>query len=229
MNNAKDTTCKGSTMIEQIQSPSYWDEGCEYLINQDPNLGRLIHIHRADVLTSHGDVFKTLINAIVGQQISVVAAQAIWTRLLHRCNPLVPDQLSLVPEDELRDIGLSRQKASYIIGISQWFTKQSGVTDSWFQQDDETIKTDLMQLKGVGPWTAEMVLIFSYLRPDVLPLGDIGLLRSAAKLYGWDDSGKDGLKRIKAQLEPNAEIWRPYRTIATWYLWRDLDAEPVLY
>jgi len=216
-------------MTDNHQYPDYWDQGCRYLIDRDPTLGEYINKHRGDRLKSHGDVFKTLINALVGQQISVLAAQAIWLRLLDRCSPLDPFQLKNLSEQDLRTIGLSRQKVSYIHGISQWFCDNSHMVGQWANQGDEQIKTDLMALKGVGPWTAEMVLIFSYLRPDVLPLGDIGLLRSAAKIYGWDDSGKEGLKRIQGILEPYGQTWKPYRTIATWYLWRELDAEPVLY
>ena len=192
-------------------------------------LDRLIAAHRADVLRGSGDAFRTLVNAIVGQQISVAAAAGIWGRLTAAYPGISPDALADAEPAELRAIGLSGRKVEYVRGIAEVFARREIDEATWDDRTDEEIRSQLTSLRGIGPWTAEMVLIFHLRRPDVLPLGDIGLVNAAARLYGWDADGSGGLPARRARLAGHAERWRPWRTVATWFIWRDLDAEPVIY
>lgn len=207
--------------------PTYWSQACRELSARDEVLAHLIRTHRADVLRGSGDAFRTLVNAIVGQQISVAAAAGIWGRLTSVHPTLDPEILQDAPVDSLREIGLSSRKAEYVRGVATAFAAGTVDDSAWDDMDDDEIRTELTALRGIGPWTAEMILIFHLRRPDVLPLGDIGLLNAAARLYGWD--GTDALSERREALASHAERWRPWRTVATWFIWRDLDAEPVIY
>ena len=208
--------------------PPYWQEARTHLYRTDAVLSRLIDRHGADTLRGSGDAFRTLINAIVGQQISVAAADSIWRRLLATIVPFEPHRLATTPPDQLRALGLSQRKAEYALGIAQAFASGSIDPSQWPQMDDETVAAQLTALRGVGPWTAHMMLIFHLHRPDVLPLGDIGLVNAAARLYDWEVVAPD-LRSRQQRLQAHADRWRPYRTVATWFIWRDLDAEPVVY
>ncbi|TVQ28806.1 MAG: DNA-3-methyladenine glycosylase 2 family protein [Spirochaetaceae bacterium] len=206
--------------------PPYWADACAALAAADPVLAELIERHRADVLTGSGDGFRTLLNAIVGQQISVSAAASIWGRLTDLLPGLSPGDVAAAAHEALRAVGLSNRKAEYVVGIARAFADGSIDPDAWVSMDDADVTAQLVSLRGVGPWTAQMVLIFHLHRPDVLPTGDIGLVNAAARLYGWTASTLPGRA---ARLRDHAERWRPWRTVATWYIWRDLDAEPVIY
>jgi DNA-3-methyladenine glycosylase II len=210
-----------------LRRPPYWDRACRELAERDPVLADLIATHRADVLRGSGDAFRTLVNAIVGQQISVAAAAGIWGRLTSVYPELSPASLAEAPIEKLRGVGLSGRKAEYIRGIAAAF--ESGEVDDagWAEMTEREIHDQLTALRGVGPWTAEMVLIFHARLPDILPLGDIGLVNAAARLYGWDKF--DAISERRERLAKHAERWRPWRTVATWFIWRDLDAEPVIY
>lgn len=221
----------------------WWGRACDELSARDPVMTSLVERHRSEQLRGSGDAFRTLINAIVGQQISVAAADAIWRRMLSAYPGFVPRILAEAPADRLRSLGLSNQKADYVRGIARAFVDGTVDPDSWHGKTDEQVHAELTGLRGVGPWTADMVLIFHLHRPDVLPLGDIGLVNAAARLYGIDAAGESfsakptpkpmtprALQEARtAWLREHAERWRPWRTVATWYIWRDLDAEPVVY
>ena len=218
---------KNQTGIAHRAEPEYWDAGCTHISAHDPVLAPIIAKHRKDVLVSHGDLFRTLANAIVGQQISVVAAAAIWNRLTDRYPDLSPRDLAAAAGESLGELGLSRQKVDYLQGIGRTFSQPDFDLAAWARGSSEEVFSRLVALRGVGPWTAQMVLIFSQLRQDVLPLGDVGLLNCAADVYRW---GRDKtMKELQSLVEQQAENWKPYRTIGVWYLWRELDAEPVLY
>ena len=153
--------------------PPYWPDACAELASNDPTLARLIARHRADVLSGSGDGFRTILNAIVGQQISVSAAASIWRRLTTLLPDLSPRAVASASHDELRSVGLSNRKAEYVAGIARAFADGSVDADAWIAMDDARVVSELTALRGVGPWTAQMVLIFHLHRPDVLPLGDI--------------------------------------------------------
>lgn len=212
-----------------LERPEYWNTACSELAARDPVLKRVIEENTDDHLRNAGDAFRTLLNAVVGQQISVAAAESIWkslTALMPRHDPAPEDLLSFSPED-LRAIGLSNRKVEYVQGIARAFMDASVKPERWPEMSDAQVAAELTALRGIGPWTADMMLIFHLRRPDVLPLGDIGLVNGATRLYGWDESIK--LPERVALLRDHAERWRPWRSVATWYVWRDLDTEPVVY
>lgn len=208
-------------------APPYWEEAKASLSCTDPTLGEVIRRFATDPedhdppLTSRGDLFYTLANAIVGQQISAAAADAVWSRLLNRLGGVDPSKVREASPEDLRSVGLSGRKVEYLQGVARSFPQL--LTFPWSEMTDQEVIKALTTLRGIGPWTAEMVLIFTLLRPDVLPLGDIGVIRAVERLY------HHGEKLSKSEVELIAERWRPYRTVAVWYLWRTIDAEPVRY
>ena len=187
----------------------------------DSTMKDLIDEFEEPPLRSHGRLFETLARAIVGQQISAKAADAVWGRLLELIKTVEPSCVLEQTPEALRSVGLSGRKVEYIQSLAEradWLSHQP-----WSTMSDKDVIKQLCTLRGIGPWTAEMMLIFTLLRPDVLPLGDIGVVRCIEKLYAG------GQALDEAQLLKIAEPWRPYRTVGVWYLWRYLDAEPVLY
>jgi DNA-3-methyladenine glycosylase II len=210
-----------------MYSTDYWDDASSTLAARDPLLGRLMERHRGARLSGSGDAFTTLANAIVGQQISVAAAAGIWGRICGRFPGLRPSDIAAADMETLRGCGLSGRKVEYLKGIADAFLRDDYSPRSFDMLDDDGVRTRLCALRGIGPWTAEMFLIFHLHRPDVLPLGDIGLHRAARKLYGWPEDGNTA--DTVARLSALGESWRPWRTVAVWYLWRDLDIEPVVY
>ena len=204
-----------------LRTPDFWEDAKSHLRSSDPVIARVIDTYEDPPLRSKGKVFETLVHSIVGQQISAVAADAVWKRLLTLLGDVQPSNIQERSTDELRAVGLSGRKVEYIQGLA---SDASWVEDyPWSTLSDDEVRKKLTALRGVGPWTAEMVLIFSLLRPDVLPLGDIGVVRAMEELY----AGKSRLE--PERLRAIAERWTPFRTVAVWYLWRHLDAEPVEY
>ncbi len=209
-------------MPEAGEVPDYWAQAKQQLSAVDSVLAGFISRYDGEVLVTRGDLFFTLLRSIVGQQISGKAAAAIWDRVVSLVGEVTPQHVLAHPFDELRACGLSNSKTHYIVGISEAF--QSGFAErAWDDLSDEQVVAKLCELKGVGVWTAEMILIFTFLRPDVFPVGDLGVVRGIEGLYN------DGEELTKAELLDLAEGWRPWRTVATWYLWRSLDSEPVEY
>lgn len=204
-----------------MKTPSYWNDAKAHIRAVDPILAAVIDAHEEPPLRSRGRAFETLIHAIVGQQISAAAAAAVWGRLVALLQAVTPAQISRQPVAALRGVGLSGRKVEYIHGLAEnarWVQ-----TIDWATLDDDAVRKRLMALRGVGPWTAEMVMIFTLLRPDVLPLGDIGVIRAVEQLYAG------GRALSKAQVAEVAASWAPYRTVGVWYLWRHIDADPVEY
>jgi DNA-3-methyladenine glycosylase II len=203
--------------------PPYWPRAKRALRRADPVLGEVIGAFRGEALEPRGDPFVTLARAIVGQQISVKAAAAVWGRLEARVGPMSPERVAGSTLQKLRACGLSRGKAGYCKCLAEGFLEGALDPAGWRAQDDEAVIAELTKVKGVGRWTAEMFLIFHLLRPDVLPLGDIGLQRALARHYG------DGEALEPDEMSALAEPWRPWRSVATWYLWRSLDPIPITY
>ena len=201
--------------------PHYWAEAKAHLRAVDPVMSAVIDAHEEPPLRSKGRVFETLVHAIVGQQISAKAAEAVWQRFIALVGDVTPEAILKHSVEAMREVGLSGRKVEYIRGLSvdaDWL-----VSESFDELSDDAVRAKLVALRGIGPWTAEMVLIFSLLRPDILPIGDIGVIRAVEQLYAGGDS------LTVAQVSEIASCWTPYRTVGTWYLWRHLDADPVEY
>jgi len=201
--------------------PSYWKEASDFLTKKDPILGKIIQEYKGESLRSRQDLFYTLIRSIAGQQISVKAADSVWARLMEKAGEIRAEKLLALSSEELFSVGLSRRKVEYIQGISKEGERLAQI--EWQNLDDAQVIKELTALRGVGEWTAQMVMIFALCRPDILPLADIGLLRAVEKQYA------KGERLPVVEVERIAEAWRPWRSVATWYLWRDLDPVPVEY
>lgn len=204
-------------------TPHYWDAAKEYLSDSDPVMAGLVQQYQAESLTTRGDSFQTLARSIVGQQISTKAADSVWLKLEALVQGVTAANLQNFSVEQLRSAGLSKQKANYIQNISQFYTENS-ITDAyWKHQSYETTYAELISIKGIGRWTIEMFAIFYLWEPDIFASGDIGVQKAVAELYF------DGERQSKNELESFSKQWQPYRTVALWYLWRHLDAEPVQY
>ena len=174
-------------------------------------------------LVSRGDPFQTLARSIVGQQISVKAAQSVWNRFAVLVPVLDPKEVLKVKTADLRACGLSRRKVEYVADLAGHFASGRIDPSRWREMDDEAVIAELVQVRGIGRWTAEMFLIFSLLRPDVFPLDDLGLQKAIRLSYFKSKSiSLRSMRRL-------GETWRPWRSVATWYLWRSLDPLPVEY
>ena len=201
--------------------PDYWDRATRALARADPVMRALIKRHPDITIRRRGDAFTTLARAITGQQISVKAAQSVWNRVLEACDgkpgKLSPDSVLALDPPLLRACGLSQRKADYIRDLASKFAAGELKPRRWSMSDDETIIEELIQVKGIGRWTAEMFLMFNLHRPDILPVDDLGLRNAVAAAYN------DGEKMSIEEIRAIGEGWKPWRTVATMYLWRSLD------
>ena len=203
----------------RVTAPEWWKHACNELCIGDPVLAAIIGRFPEERLEPRADAFFTLARAIAGQQISVKAAQTVWDRLEVICDGAVTVEAVLARSvDQLRLAGLSQRKAEYVRGLA---THREVWDIDWEPLGDEAAIARLCQLRGVGRWTAKMFLIFHLLRPDVLPLDDMGLVAAMRRVYG-EVLETEELREISA-------VWQPWRSVATWYLWRSLDPEPVEY
>ena len=210
--------------------PAYWPRARRALVAADPVLGGIIARHPRIALASRGDAFSTLARSIVGQQISVKAADAVWTRLAKSCTEPTPQRLLRKRATTLRACGLSERKVEYLRDLARHF--EAGELDlrALAKMDDEAVIARLTDVRGIGRWTAEMFLIFNLLRPDVLPLDDLGLLKAISRHYLGEAPTRDLLGRAgRDKVLALASPWAPWRSVATWYLWRSLDPVPVEY
>ncbi len=208
-------------------TPAYWDEACRHLAKRDRVMRKLIPQFGDGCLQSRGDAFTTLARSIVGQQISVKAAQSVWEKFVaivdSSAQRLLPAAVLALDVARLRSAGLSARKAEYLCDLAQHFETGTVHVRQWQQMDDEAIIEELVAIRGIGRWTAEMFLIFHLMRPDVLPLDDIGLLRGISLNYF------SGEPVSRAEAREVGDAWAPYRSVATWYIWRSLDPLPVDY
>lgn len=186
-------------------------------------MAELVERYTGVSLVSRGDAFGTLARSIVGQQISVKAADAVWRRFAAQVGEVTANRVVEFGASGLEGCGLSRRKIEYLCDLAGHFASGRLDPSTWLQQDDETIIAELTAVRGIGRWTAEMFLIFHQLRPDVFPLDDIGLQRAVFERYFA------GEKQSRRALAEFGERWRPWRSVATWYLWRSLDPVPVEY
>jgi DNA-3-methyladenine glycosylase II len=204
-------------------TPEYWQRAKRALARRDAVMARIMRACPRIALQSRGDPFRTLARSIVGQQISVKAAQSVWDRVAAAAPGLAPDAVLALRTRRLRACGLSARKAEYLRDLARHFIDGTIHVHRWPRMEDEAVIAELLEVRGIGRWTAEMFLIFNLLRPNVLPVDDLGLRRAAALHYfGGEAIGADELRAL-------GERWAPWRSVATWYLWRSLDPLPVEY
>lgn len=202
--------------------PAYWHDAKEELMKRDRIMRKLIPQFGDMHLVGRGEAFTTLARSIVGQQISVKAADAVWQRFLLICPRCTPAQVLKAGSEVLAGCGLSKRKAEYVIDLADHFKSKRVHADKWVEMEDEEVISELIQIRGIGRWTAEMFLIFNLLRPNILPLDDLGLLKGISVNYF---SGEPVSRSDAREVAAN---WEPWRTVATWYLWRSLDSAPVV-
>ena len=202
-------------------SPAYWSQALTALSERDAVLERLIRQHHSRVLQPRSDAFVALARSIIGQQLSVKAAQTIWQRLHQSVGTIEPVAIAAADVEQLRRQGLSANKATYLIGLAGRFIDGSLDAGKWHQCEDEEVIRELTSVRGIGRWTAEMFLIFCLLRPNVLPLDDAGLQRALRLHYN------KGKPLSKLKLRRITRQWDPWCSVATWFMWRSLDAQPM--
>jgi DNA-3-methyladenine glycosylase II len=208
-------------------APDFWDQACGHLAKRDRVMRKLIPSCGQTRLQCRGDAFTTLVRSIIGQQISVKAAQTVWDRFMllmpEGSKPLSPDRLMRLSTSDMRSAGLSVRKVEYLQELARHFAAGSVREADWSVLDDESVVRQLVEIRGIGRWTAEMFLIFHLMRPDVLPLDDVGLIKGISVNYF------SGEPVSRAEAREVADAWSPYRTVATWFIWRSLDPVPVDY
>ena len=213
--------------LTAASTPIFWDDACKHLSRRDRVMKKLIPQFGQARLQCRGDAFTTLARSIVGQQISVKAAQSVWDRFAAQVGgpstQLLPQAVLAQDTPSLRGVGLSARKAEYLTDLARHFESGAVHVALWQAMDDEAIINELVAIRGIGRWTAEMFLIFHLMRPNVLPLDDLGLLKGISLSYFSGESVS------RAEAREVGDAWAPFRSVATWYIWRSLDPLPVEY
>ncbi|MCZ8258196.1 MAG: DNA-3-methyladenine glycosylase 2 family protein [Polaromonas sp.] len=217
----------GSVELAEVPEPAttvpeYWAEACKHLVKKDRVMKRLIPQFGDACLQARGDAFSTLARSIVGQQISVKAAQSVWAKFSALPKKVTPANVLRLKVDDMRATGLSARKVEYLVDLSIHFDAGTVHVKDWQAMDDEAIIAELVAIRGIGRWTAEMFLIFYLMRPNVLPLDDVGLISGISQNYFSGESVS------RSDAREVAAAWAPYCSVATWYIWRSLDPLPVL-
>ena len=207
----------------QLLSPAFWDEACKHLMKKDRVMKRLIPQFKDTSLQTRGNAFVTLARSIVGQQISVKAAQTVWDRFALLAPQMTPKRVLKLKVDDMRAAGLSARKVEYLVDLAVHFDTHQLRANQWDALSDEDIIAELTAVRGIGRWTAEMFLIFHLNRPNVLPLDDVGLINGISRNYF------SGEAVSRSDAREVAAAWAPYCSVATWYIWRSLDPVPVDY
>lgn len=200
-----------------LATPAYWAEACKHLVKKDRVMKRLIPQFGDAALQTRRDAFTTLARSIVGQQSSVKAAQAVWERFAALSRTLSPAHVLKLKVDDMRAAGLSARKIDYLVDLALHFDNGKLHVKDWESMDDEAIIAELVDIRGIGRWTAEMFLIFYLQRPNVLPLDDPGLITGISQNYF------SGEQVSRSDAREVAEAWKPWCSVATWYIWRSLD------
>ena len=203
--------------------PPFWEQACEHLMRKDRVMRRLIPQFGQAALESRGDAFVTLARSVVGQQISVKAAQTVWDRFAALPKRMTPAMVLKLKVDDMRAAGLSARKVEYLVDLALHFSNKQVHVQQWAEMDDEAVIAELVAIRGIGRWTAEMFLIFHLMRPNVLPLDDVGLINGISQAYF---SGEPVSRSDAREVAAN---WAPFCSVATWYIWRSLDPVPVTY
>ncbi len=206
-----------------MKKPFFWEKAKKELIKRDRKLGSIIKSYPKDFLFTKSDPFYTLSRSIVGQQISVKAAQAVWDKLEIKIKNMRPLNIKKSHFMTMKSCGLSRQKITYLKSLADAFILKKIEPSKWNNLSDEEIIEELIQIKGIGRWTAEMFLIFNLCRPDIFPADDLGVIKGICECYNLKyPIPKEHAIKISRK-------WIPYRSVATWYFWRSLDPIPVEY
>jgi DNA-3-methyladenine glycosylase II len=209
--------------VIKIATPEYWEEACKHLAKKDRVMRRLIPQFGDACLQSRGEAFVTLARSIVGQQISVKAAQSVWDKFAVLPRKMTPANVLKLKVDDMRTAGLSARKVEYLVDLALHFDGGLLSTAEWDGMSDDAIIEELVAIRGIGRWTAEMFLIFYLMRPNVLPLDDVGLINGISHNYF------SGEAVSRSEAREVAAPWAPYCSVATWYIWRSLDPLPVEY
>ena len=205
------------------QTPYFWEEACKHLVKKDRVMKRLIPQFGDVCLETRGDAFVTLARSVIGQQISAKAAQILWERFEALPRKLTPANVLKLKVDDMRAAGLSVRKVEYLVDLALHFDNGALHVKSWDAMSDDEIVAELIAIRGIGRWTAEMFLIFHLMRPNVLPLDDVGLINGISHNYfSGDVVSRSDAREVAA-------AWAPYCTVATWYIWRSLDPVQVEY
>ncbi|MEY4884539.1 MAG: hypothetical protein RIS34_2393 [Pseudomonadota bacterium] len=210
-------------IADAASTPHYWADACKHLVKKDRVMKRLIPQFGDASLQTRGDAFTTLARSIVGQQISVKAAQTVWDRFAQLPRKITAPNVLKLKVDDMRAAGLSMRKVEYLVDLALHFDSGAVNAKSWEGMDDEAIITELVTIRGIGRWTAEMFLIFHMMRPNVLPLDDVGMINGISQNYF------SGEAVSRSDAREVAAAWAPFRSVATWYIWRSLDPLPVAY
>ena len=212
-----------TSILPEVLMPPYWGDACKHLTKKDRVMKRLIPQFGDACLQSRGDPFITLARSIVGQQISVRAAQAVWERFAQLPRRMTPANVLRLKVDDMRAAGLSARKIEYLVDLALHFDAEVVHAGAWNDWEDEAVIAELVAIRGIGRWTAEMFLIFHLMRPNILPLDDIGLMTGISRNYFSGESVS------RSDVREVAAAWVPYCSVATWYIWRSLDPLPVEY
>jgi DNA-3-methyladenine glycosylase II len=202
----------------QKGEPDWWMDALVHFAD-DPIMGECITTYGPKGLEGRGDLFYTIVRSIIGQQISVVAAESIWNRFETMVGTVSPQHVRQFSKEEIASCGITRPKSGYILGLAN--DADNLLNFPYTESSELEIRKHLIQFKGVGPWTAEMVMIFALLLPDIYSPKDIGLVNGIKRLFPEVETMDEA--------EEIAKRWAPYRTMACWYLWRTLDPIPVEY
>ncbi len=204
-------------------APDYWAEACKHLIKKDRVLRRLIPQVGDVALYQRGDAFTTLARSIVGQQVSVASAQRVWDRLAALPRSMTPRSVLKLKVDDMRAAGLSARKVEYLVDLALHFDSGQLHVKQWDQMDDPAIVAELVAIRGISRWTADMFLIFHLARPNVLPLDDATLIQGISQHYfSGDPVSRSDAREV-------AQAWNPWCSVASWYIWRSLAPLPVDY
>ena len=204
-------------------APAYWGDACRQLMRRDRVLKRLIPQLSSQALQPCGypQAFATLARSVIGQQIAPKSAKTLWNKFSKLPQRMTPEQVLKLKVDDMRAVGLSARKVDYLVDLALHFTENRLHMDEWADMGDEAIVAELMAIRGLSRWTAENFLIYALGRPNVLPLDDAGLIQGISLNYfSGDPVSRSDAREV-------AEAWKPWCTVATWYIWRSLEAQPV--
>ena len=208
--------------------PDYWDKALVVLSKNDPVMHGLIERYRHVPFTPHESVLSSILRAIVGQQISNKAAATLWARLLEARSGHWESFLLSTSSESLRQFGLNPRKIAAMKEVAWRWVSGYWSESAFMSMDDASVIREIETVKGLGPWSAMSVLIFGLKRPDIFPLSDFGVKQALVNLYFPLENVNSVIRReMQSRVKLTASVWAPYRTVATWFLWRSLENTPL--